>query len=171
MIARRCIWVLFGFLILLAACQRSQPGTYLTLSGRIFEFNYRLSIATYVVSYTIAAPIPKGSRAEASFEDPRGGPPLIVTQDIFPFWTKLILTSPPVHCIRAGKTYRVDVTLRGPDGTLLQALQTTITSTLDQSVLSEHSLVVGPAYHPNPQVFRGDGILDLYPETGCPAQS
>jgi len=161
-------WVsLVCLLLALAACQRTEDGVYLKLNGRIFEFNYRLSIATYVVTYKVLAPIPKGSSTVTEFEDPRGGPPIIVAAEVFPFWEKVVLTSPPVHCIRKDQTYSVKVKLLGPDGRLLQNLETSITSTLDQSVLPENAPVVGPAYDMNPRVFPGNGVQDYHPDRTC----
>lgn len=159
--------VLVCLLLVAAACQRTESGIYLKLAGRIFEFNYRLSIATYVVNYKVVAPIPKGSKTVTEFEDPRGGPPLVVTAEVFPFWENVVLTSPPVHCIRKDQPYAVKVTLLGPDGTLLQKLETSITSTLDQSVLPENAPVVGPAYDMNPKVFPGNGVQDYHPDRTC----
>ena len=158
---------LLCLLIVPASCQRTEEGIYLKLAGRIFEFNYRLSIATYVVNYAVAAPIPKGSKTVTEFEDPRGGPPIVVTGEVFPFWEKVVLTSPPVHCIRKDKPYSVKVKLLAPDGQILQRLETSITSTLDQSVLSENAPVVGPAYDMNPKVFPGKGVQDYHPDASC----
>jgi hypothetical protein len=160
-------FVLVSLLLVPSACQRTEDGVYLKLAGRIFEFNYRLSIATYVVNYKVIAPIPKGSTTVTEFEDPRGGPPLVVTAEVFPFWEKVVLTSPPVHCIRKDQAYAVKVKLLGPDGTLLQRLETSITSTLDQTVLSENAPVVGPAYDMNPKVFPGNGAQDFHPDQTC----
>ena len=161
-------WVTLTCLLFISAsCQRTEDGIYLKLAGRIFEFNYRLSIATYVVNYAVVAPIPKGSKTVTEFEDPRGGPPLVVTAEVFPFWEKVVLTSPPVHCIHKDQTYAVKVKLLGPDGALLQQLETSITSTLDQSVLPENAPVVGPAYDMNPKVFPGNGVQDYHADRSC----
>lgn len=161
--------LIIGLVSCLSSCQRTEDEQYLKLSGRIFEFNYRLARATYVVTYKVMAPIPKGSTTVTEFEDPRGGAPLVTTAEVFPFWEKVVLASPPVHCIRKDKTYGVKVSLKGPDGTLLQSLETNITSTLDQSVLPEFSPVVGPAYDMNPKVFSGNGVQDYHPDPTCPA--
>jgi hypothetical protein len=153
--------------LLLVSCQREQTGNYLQLSGRIFEFNYRLSKATYVITYKVLEAIPKGSSTQTEYQDPRGGPPIVTVAEVFPFWEKVVLTSPPVHCIVKDKTYAVKVTLKGPDGSVLQKLETSITSTLDQTLLPENSIVVGPAYDMNPKVFKPGGVADYHPDTTC----
>ena len=41
----------------------------------------------------------------------------------------------------------------------MQTLDTTLTSTLDQTVLPAHSLVLGAAYDKNPDAFGKDGKI------------
>ncbi|MGV8939295.1 MAG: hypothetical protein ACOH2J_19420 [Allorhizobium sp.] len=54
-----------------------------------------------------------------------------------------------------------------PNGAVIQALETTLTSNIDQTVMPAKPLVVGPFYTKNPHVFKADGSTDFSPETGC----
>ncbi len=53
-------------------------------------------------------------------------------------------------------------------GAVLQTLETTVTSTDDQSIMPAKPLVVGPHYDRNPEVFKPDGTTDFSAEAGCP---
>jgi hypothetical protein len=52
---------------------------------------------------------------------------------------------------------------------LLQSFETTLTSSLDQSVLPDRPLVVGPAYELNKDLAgHADGKLPGEPKPSCP---
>lgn len=155
-------------LITLAACQRDTADQdVVELSGKIFVFNYRVARATYLVTLRRLAPLPEGGVAEASFEDPRGGPPLTVEQELFPAMEKIVLESPAIHCVKKGKPYSVTIRLLDQKGDELQIIKTTIASNVDQDVLPAKPLSLGPAYDRNPEVFRPNGSTDFSPES-CP---
>nr|WP_141650006.1 hypothetical protein [Rhizobium sp. PDO1-076] len=156
-------------LALVAGCQRENEAEPLTLTGRIFVFNYRVAQASYLVTLARNAPLPEGSFAEASFENPAGGAPIVTRTKIFPFWDKISLTSPPVHCVVKDRPYAVSIRILDGQNRLVQQIETSITSTLDQSVLPAKPLVVGPLYTPNPAVLHADGSTDYAAENGCPA--
>ena len=149
--------------LILAGCQREEAGP-VELAGKVFIFNYRTATASYVLTLRKVAPFLDGSKAVTRYENPAGGPPIVVETRIFPFWEKIALESPPMHCIVKDHPYRVDIALHGPDGKLLQSLETTLTSTLDQSILPGKPLVVGPVYTPNPAVYGAGGTADYAPE-------
>lgn len=153
----------------LSSCQRDEPREVAKLSGRIFVFNYRVAIATYLVTLQRIAPIRDGSSVEAAFENPRGGPDLITRERIFPKDEKITVQSPPVECVKQDRPYRITVHIKGPDGDILQTIETTIRSDTDQSLLPAKPLVIGPLYTPNPEVFKPDGSTDMRPVQGCPA--
>lgn len=152
----------------LAGCQRGDETQPLKLSGKLFIFNYRVSKATYNLAFDFQGKIPDGSYVEASFENPVGGAPLRITQKIFPFWEKLALESPPLRCVVKDRPYKVAVTLFGPDAKTIQTVETTVISSLDQTILPKNSIVVGPAYDMNPKVFVKGGEADYSPDTDCP---
>ena len=92
----------------------------------------------------------------------------MTTRRLFPKLEKVVLESPEIVCVKKARPYRVAIRVNGPDGAQLQALETTVVSDLDQSVLPAHALVVGPAYDKNPQMFK-DGKAPVHFETAkCP---
>ncbi|KJF74292.1 hypothetical protein [Agrobacterium arsenijevicii] len=153
----------------LSACQRDEPRDVAKISGRMFVFNYRVAIATYLVTLQRIAPIRDGSTLEATFENPRGGLDLTTKDKIFPKDEKIAVQSPPVECVKQDRPYKVTIRIKGPEGDILQTIETTIRSDTDQSLLPAKPLVVGPLYTPNPEVFKADGTTDMRPAEGCPA--
>ena len=149
--------------LIVTGCQRPSEGVYFELSGRIFVFNYRVATANYLVT------LRKESRARAEFEDPQGGPALFTEEKVLDVDDGLTLASPFVQCVRKDRPYRVAITLTGASGEVLQVIETTVTSDVDQSVIPAAPLVVGPAYTPNPDMFKADGSTDFSGRTGCPA--
>lgn len=156
-------------LLVLAGCQREEQRDVAKISGRMFVFNYRVAVATYLVTLQTQVPIEEGSVIEAEFENPRGGDALTVSERLFPKNSKIVLQSPPVECVRQDRPYKVTIRLRAPDGHVMQTLETKVTSDTDQSLLPAKPLVVGPLYTPNPEVFRSDGTTDMKPVQNCPA--
>lgn len=150
-------------------CQREDLDEPLKLSGKVFIFNYRVAQATYVVTLGRNGPLPEPSFVEASFENPAGGAPFVTRTKIFPFWEKVSLESPPVHCVVKDRPYAISIRVLDGNDALLQSIETTLTSSLDQSVLPGKPLVVGPVYTPNPEVYGADGTVDYSQETSCPA--
>ena len=63
----------------------------------------------------------------------------------------------------------VSIVIEGEDGKALQKLETTVVSSLDQIVLPDAPLVVGPGYTPNPELAGRPGG-DLPPDQveACP---
>ncbi|WP_113260764.1 hypothetical protein [Agrobacterium cavarae] len=155
-------------LLVLAGCQREEQRDVAKISGRMFVFNYRVAVATYLVTLQTQVPIEEGSVIEAEFENPRGGDALTVSERLFPKNSKIVLQSPPVECVRQDRPYKVTIRLRAPDGHVMQTLETKVTSDTNQSLLPAKPLVVGPLYTPNPEVFRSDGTTDMKPVQNCP---
>ncbi|OJT99215.1 MAG: hypothetical protein BGN83_08375 [Rhizobium sp. 63-7] len=155
-------------LALLAACQRESEDGPTEISGKLFVFNYRVATATYMITLQRKAPLPENGVVEAEYENPRGGAPLTTRSKIFPFWEKIVLESPPLHCVVKDRRYAVKIRILDSDSKLLQSLETTVVSNLDQSILPAKPLVIGPIYTRNPEVFKADGTADYSPEAGCP---
>jgi hypothetical protein len=149
--------ILAAMLLSASGCRESGTEDYLILTGKVFIFNYRIATATYVVTFSKAKPIPDGSTVLAVFENPAGGDDLRVEQKVWPKAEKVTLESPPLACVAKGKPYRISVSLIGPGKTLLQKSDSTLTSTLDQSVLPDRPLVLGPVYTPNPDLAGNPG--------------
>lgn len=153
----------------LSSCERSEKDEPLKVQGKVFIFNYRIASATYVLTLARNAPLPEDSYAEVRYENPTGGAAIEARTKIFPFWDKIALESPPVHCIVKDKPYAISIRIVDGKDRLIQTIDTTLTSSLDQTILPAKPLVVGPIYTPNPEVFKADGSTDFSPETNCPA--
>jgi hypothetical protein len=153
----------------LSACKDESRDGYVALAGRIFVFNPRVNSATYVVSLAKLKPIPDGATLHAEFDNPAGGARIVVDQKIWPQQEKIALESPNLTCIRKGTAYAFSVTLKDAQGAALQTIESSITSTLDQSVMPDAPLVVGPSYDPNPEL-QGDpgGKIPGRKKPDCP---
>jgi hypothetical protein len=155
-------------LAVIGGCQREESDKLVELSGRIFVFNYRVATATYLVTLRKTAPLPEGSIAEAVFENPRGGETLITREKIFAVDDRITLESPHLQCVMKNRSYAVTIRIFDQSGKLLQQIDTSITSDLDQTVLPSKPLVIGPGYAPHPEVFKADGTADLRNADDCP---
>lgn len=147
-----------GLAVGLAACQREQSD-YISVQGKIFIFNIRVARAYYAVNLNRLPSAPDGAVVRAEFENPAGGPPLLREQKLFANMTQVDLQSPDLECVVADRPYKIHITLTAPDGRLLQTLQTTLTSTLDQTVMPAEPLVVGAAYDRNPNAIGPSGAI------------
>ncbi len=157
-------------LLALAACRESGgEGEHFAIDGKLFVFNYRVATATYLVNLKPLKPAADGETAVASFENPAGGEPIVVRQKIWPRTNKTTIESPPLRCVVKDKPYAVSIDIEGADGKVLQSIKTTMISSLDQKILPDRPLVVGPVYTPNPELAgRPGGKLDITNEAGCP---
>lgn len=154
---------------MLGACRQSEEGQYFEVSGRLFEFNYRLARATYVVTLNPLRPMEDGQVVVATFENPAGGAPFVVKQPVWPKMRHITLTSPALTCVVKDKPYAVSIRIEDLSGKLLQTLQTTLISTEDQSVLPDRPLVTGPVYELNPELAgHSDGRLPGAEKPVCP---
>ena len=78
------------------------------------------------------------------------------------------LTSPPLTCVVKDKPYSVSIRIEDSKGTLLQSLETTMTSTEDQTMLPDRPLVIGPKYELNPDLAgHPDGKLPDETKPDC----
>lgn len=160
----------FLLAVVLAAggCREQTTDDHVALTGKVFIFNYRLATATYVVTLGKLKPIPDGATAVGQFENPAGGEPLVILQKIWPDAQKVVLESPALTCVRKGRAYKISIAVKNGQGKVLQQIETTLTSTLDQDVLPDRPLVVGPVYTPNPDLIgHPDGKLGNVPDA-CP---
>jgi hypothetical protein len=163
-----------ALMMALGACRDADgEDERLAISGKLFIFNYRVATATYLVTLKPLGPLREGEVVVATFEDPAGGDPIVVRQKIWPKLDKITIESPPLRCVRKGRPYAVSLRVESADGQTVQSIETTMTSSEDQTVLPDRPLVVGPAYTPNPEL-AGDhgGKLRGGAEEHCPgAQS
>jgi hypothetical protein len=72
--------------------------------------------------------------------------------------------------VKKGRRYNFKVKLVNASGEELQQLSSSVVSTLDQSILPDAPLVVGPAYDKNPLLKgRADGKIEGFKGADCPA--
>lgn len=142
-----------------AGCRDSGgEGKYFELAGHMFEFNYRVATATYVIALNPVRPMETDQTIVATLENPAGGDPIVVRQKVWPKLSHVTIESPPLQCVVKDRPYAVSMVVQDASGKALQTIETTITSTLDQSILPERALVVGPVYERNPDL-KADGTL------------
>jgi hypothetical protein len=155
-------------LCLAAGCRDQESSAYVTLTGNIFIFNYRIAEANYVVTLAKLKPTPEGAKVIGRFDDPAGGDKIIIEKKIWTNNDKIVLESEALRCVVKNKPYQFEVEVRGPDDTVLQKLSGKIVSTLDQDVLPDRPLVVGPIYTPNPELAgRADGKIPRLAKAPC----
>jgi hypothetical protein len=105
----------------------------------------------------------------AAFENPAGGEPIVVRQKIWPNLAKTTIESPPLQCVVKDRPYAVTIRIEAADGTVLQTIETTMTSSENQDLLPDRPLVVGPVYTPNPELAgHPDGKLPGAAKEPCP---
>lgn len=137
-------------LALLASCAGEESGDFFQFDGKLFVFNYRIANAYYLVNIKRLRTLEPGHVAVVDFEDPAGGPPIVVREKIWPDTRRTTINSPPVRCIKKDKPYKVVVRIEDAAGKVIQQLEATMVSDQDQDVLPDKPLVVGPLYTPNP---------------------
>ncbi|TIT75910.1 MAG: hypothetical protein E5W56_15745, partial [Mesorhizobium sp.] len=109
-----------------------------------------------------------GQVAVVNFQNPAGGDPIVVNQKIWPKLPHITLTSPPLTCVVKDKPYSVSIRIEDSSGTLLQSIDTTMTSSEDQTMLPDRPLVIGPNYELNPDLAgHPDGKLPDAPKPDC----
>jgi hypothetical protein len=169
-ILQSCATLLLFAGLILSGCKDESRSGYVELTGRVFIFNPRVATATYVVSLGLLKPLPEGSRIEALFDNPAGAERLKVSELVRIVAGKIAVESPNLNCVQKGKRYAFELKLLDPSGTILQTISSSIESSLDQSVMPDAPLVIGPAYEPNPEL-KGNaaGKLQGGPKVKCPA--
>jgi hypothetical protein len=142
---------LIGATFVLAACEdASKPP--LAMAGGGFIFNYRIAEVFYGVSLKPQRRLKPDAVLEGEFENPAGGPNLIVRETLGPE-PKLIyaLQTPPLKGVKAGRPYKVVVRLL-EGGKVTGNLERTLTSDLDQDMIPDAPLTIGPGYTRNPDL-------------------
>ncbi|MCV0398001.1 MAG: hypothetical protein K5872_21310 [Rhizobiaceae bacterium] len=131
---------------------REDPETkpYLKLLGGGFMFNYRVGEVFYGFTAVVQRPLPTGSIIEATFEDPAGGADHLVTTRVGTDSDRYSLRSPPVRGVKADHPYRVSIRVFDRERrTELWHDEVTFTSQIDDTVVPDKPLTVGPGYARN----------------------
>jgi len=134
---------------LLAAAGCNESGEYLALAGGGFVFNYRIAEATYGIALKPMRDLPDDGTIIATFDNPSGGDPFVLSKE-GPFNpTRIVFQTPPLEGVVADHPYNVVVVLSDVAGAELQRIERAFESDLDQSVLPDNPLAIGPGYQPN----------------------
>jgi len=136
----------------LAGCEQAGP-PYLEAQGGSFIFNYRLAqaYAGVMVVPRVHKTFPKGSIIEVSFQDPAGGPAIVMKKDVTdPRRLTYSFETPALRGIKANTDYTATIRLIGADGGELDKLVKIFRSDVDESVLPKKPPVIGPGYTRNP---------------------
>lgn len=122
--------------------------SYLQVSGGGFIFNYRTAEAFYGFTADVLRPVEVGSILEATFENPSGGDPYVVSDRLTARTTTYSLRTPPLQGIAAHKPYIVAIRLydRQHDN-LIWEMQRSYSSQLSDEVMPKHPLTIGPGHH------------------------
>ena len=132
--------------------QDPQTKPYLEILGGGFMFNYREGDVYYGFTAFVTRPLPTGSIIEASFEDPAGGEPLVVSQRVGTDTERYSLRSPEIRGVEAGKSYHVGIRVFDREKTeMLWSHGLDFKSTISDDFIPDKPLVIGPGYHKNPE--------------------
>lgn len=140
-------------LAVLAGCGEDS-GDHVAITGGGFIFNYRIAEAYYSLVAAVRRPVPAGTLVVAEFEDPAGGPAIVVEKTAREGQTRFDLDSPPVTGIASDRPYKVVLRLESPTGEVIETHEKTFTSNVDQAVMPLKPLTVGPGYTKNPDAAQ-----------------
>lgn len=151
-ISPRSIAALFS-LSLVGACS-NESGPWLDVTGGSFIFNFRLATASAGIIVVAGRELPEGSAVEVAFENPGGGPALVLSERAAPGVRHFSFTFEPLSGIKADVDYLAIVRLLDSEGKELERIEKPYRSQVDQSILGDKPLTVGPGYAPNPATAR-----------------
>jgi hypothetical protein len=137
-------------LLTLSGCDNPE-GPAASFAGGGFVFNYRVGQAYYGVVVKTEGTLPQDAVIEGQFENPAGGNAVVVQVKAASDQRKYVLRTPPLKGVKKDVPYKVVVRiLEKSGGEELQRIERTIKSDVDQSVLPQSPLVIGPGYELNP---------------------
>lgn len=143
----------FGVILTLAACygcSSEEAGPYFKIAGGGFVFNYRIAEATAGVVVTPERTLPADGTFEAIFVNPAGGAPFIMREAVSPTKKQYDFTTPPLTGVKAKTDYVMTVRLLDAAGNEIGIAEKALRSDLDQTILPNQPLTVGPGYTRNP---------------------
>jgi hypothetical protein len=138
------------FIAALTTCDSGNDKPYLAFAGGGFIFNYRMASADYGFVARVVRSIPDGSIIEAEFENPAGGPPIVLRQSASPGRGSYVFRTPDLQGVRADHDYRVVLRLLDAGQQEFARYEKSFRSDVDQSVLPANPPVVGPGYQRAP---------------------
>ncbi len=121
----------------MTSCGEDKSETpYMRFLGGGFVFNYRIGTAYYGFVVKAQRRLPSNAVLEARFENPSGGPALIVTKEAVRGRIDYAFRSPPVTGVKANKPYKVELRiLDAKRQRILGTLSRTFRSSADQDVM------------------------------------
>jgi len=151
MVAKSFTVALLVVATFLVGCGDEKDKPFLQFSGGGFIFNYRLATADYGFVARVVKELPEGSVIEATFDNPAGGPPIVIVEKSVSGSKGYMFRTPSLTGIKANYPYKVVLRLlAAKEGVELARYERTYKSDLDQSVLPDQPLTVGPGYHQPP---------------------
>jgi hypothetical protein len=136
-----------------ALAQTSAPdaGSMVEVQGGGFIFNYRIGEAFYGIVLKPKRALPTGTVIEVAFENPAGGEPFLARETFAGSPKAISMRTPPVQGVRAGRDYVVEIRLRDPGSdAVIAETSTRFRSNVDQDILPDKPVTIGPGYHRNP---------------------
>jgi len=126
----------------------SDDEPYVEFAGGGFVFNYRIAVVDYGFVVTVKRKLMPGTLLEATFEDPAGGDPIVVTQTARSGQFQYTFRTPPLQGVEADRDYQVTLSLFSPTrDRLLATYRNHYRSNVDQKQMPKAPLTVGPGYH------------------------
>ena len=126
---------------------------YIDIAGGGFVYNYREAQVYYGFVAHVLKPLPVGTWLITEFENPAGGPPLTVETRLHARSVRYGVHSPKVRGVKAGKPYHVAIRLYDyTRSKLIWAGEKDFTSQIDDTVVPDKPLTIGPGYFPNPEL-------------------
>lgn len=120
---------------------------YLTILGGGFIANYRIADMHYGFTALVTRPLPTGSIIEARFEDPAGGPQILISQRVGTDTERYSFHTPPVTGVEAGRRYAVDIRVFDREHQReLWRHDLSYASQIDGTIMPDEALTVGPGY-------------------------
>jgi hypothetical protein len=138
-------------LVFLAGGCSDDKSPVIVIEGGGFIFNYRIAEVFYGVSVKPMRKLAAGTILEASFENPAGGPPIVVTEPVTGDRVSYGLRTPALSGVKAERDYTVVVVARDRGGQEIGRAERSFRSALDQETNPEKPLTIGPGYTPNPE--------------------
>lgn len=140
---------------------RVPPGEtpYLKIVGSGFMFNYRVADVYYGFTAYLMKPVKNASVIEATFENPAGGAPIVVSERLWPQSRQYGVRTPNLTGVRKNRPYRVDVRLlEGIERRPVFERSFTVRSDLDDAAMPKEPLVIGPGYTKNPRADSSENV-------------
>lgn len=133
---------------------------YLEILGGGFMFNYRNTDVYYGFTAQVKRPLASGSIIEASFEDPRGGPPHVVSERVSTMTDRYALRSPSIRGVEAGKPYHVAIKVYDRERKqVIWQTERSYRSQISDKIVPAKPLTIGPGYHQNPEAVKSQSSL------------